>query len=179
LTLDLLAPLSGYRFFSPSRDVQDASSKAVSLLSDYGVETSMRLDVFQAKLAAEKNMKTSGEWERLDSESRRLVEKMIVEGKRVGLALPEKEKDELKALRKELESLCIQFIDKYNQENVSTNWHESIFHFSTELIREQYPSLLLNWKGFQRMSSLGTRNESKKIKRCMMSLLRNLISSLS
>jgi metallopeptidase MepB len=44
---------------------------------DYGVESSMRLDVFQAKLAAEKNIKSSGLWEKLSSEERRLVDKMV------------------------------------------------------------------------------------------------------
>jgi Zn-dependent oligopeptidase len=90
------------------------------MLRDYDVEISMRPDIFQAKLAAEKNMKSSGEWDRLDSESQRLVEKMIVDGKRAGLALPEEERDELKALKKALSDLCLQFSDNYNQENVST-----------------------------------------------------------
>lgn len=37
----------------------------------------MRLDVFQAKLAAEKNIKSSGLWEKLSSEEQRLVDKMV------------------------------------------------------------------------------------------------------
>jgi len=37
----------------------------------------MRLDVFQAKVAAEKNIKDSGEWENLSAEEKRLVDKMV------------------------------------------------------------------------------------------------------
>jgi hypothetical protein len=37
----------------------------------------MRLDVFQAKVNAEKNLKQSGEWEKLSHEEKRLVEKMV------------------------------------------------------------------------------------------------------
>jgi len=37
----------------------------------------MRLDVFQAKVAAEKNLKESGKWEKLGPEDQRLVEKLV------------------------------------------------------------------------------------------------------
>lgn len=37
----------------------------------------MRLDVYQAKVNAEKNIKASGEWEKLSAEEQRLVEKMV------------------------------------------------------------------------------------------------------
>lgn len=37
----------------------------------------MRLDVYQAKVAAEKNLKESGEWEKLSPEEKRLVDKMV------------------------------------------------------------------------------------------------------
>ena len=67
----------------------------------------MRLDVFNAKIAAEKNIKASGE--KLSKEEERLVEKMILDGKRSGLALPEKERTELMALQKEHQQACIEF----------------------------------------------------------------------
>jgi Zn-dependent oligopeptidase len=69
----------------------------------------MRLDVFQAKLNAEKNIKKSGEWDKLSSEEKRLVDKMILDGKRDGLALPEKERNELMALKKVLSQTCLEF----------------------------------------------------------------------
>lgn len=37
----------------------------------------MRLDVYQAKVNAEKNIKASGEWDKLSPEEKRLVEKMV------------------------------------------------------------------------------------------------------
>lgn len=69
----------------------------------------MRLDLFQAKVAAEKNVKESGQWEKLSSEEKRLVEKMILEGKRAGLALPEEKRNKLVDLKKELSQTCLQF----------------------------------------------------------------------
>lgn len=62
---------------SPSKELREASNNAESLCRDYGVESSMRLDVFRAKEAAEKNIKASGEWEKLSAEEKRLVEKMV------------------------------------------------------------------------------------------------------
>jgi Zn-dependent oligopeptidases len=70
-------PLSFYQNVSPSKELRDASNAAESLVRDFGVESSMRLDVFQAKVAAEKNIKESGEWEKLSAEEKRLVDKMV------------------------------------------------------------------------------------------------------
>lgn len=69
----------------------------------------MRPDVFKAKTAAEKNLRKSGEWEKLSDEQRRLVEKMVLDGKRAGLALPEKERELLMKLKKELSQACLDF----------------------------------------------------------------------
>ena len=60
----------------------------------------MRIDVFRAKQAAEKNIKASGK--KPCAEEQRLVDKMIQDGQRAGLALPEKQREELMKLKKEL-----------------------------------------------------------------------------
>ncbi len=70
-------PLSFYQNVSPDKDLRDASNDAEALVRDYGVDDSMRLDVFQAKTAAQKNIKESGAWEKLSPEEQRLVEKMV------------------------------------------------------------------------------------------------------
>lgn len=92
-----------------SKELRDASNDAEALVRDFGVESSMRLDVYQAKVAAEKNIKDSGEWDKLSSEKQRLVDKMILDGTRDGLGLPEKERTELMALKKELSQTCLEF----------------------------------------------------------------------
>ncbi|KAF8993112.1 zincin [Hymenopellis radicata] len=111
-------PLSFYQNVSPSKDLRDASNDAEALVRDYGVDDSMRLDVFQAKTAAEKNIKDSGAWEKLSPEEQRLVEKMVLDGTRAGLALPEKTRTELMELKKELSKLCLDFSKNFNEENV-------------------------------------------------------------
>ncbi|KAF8631796.1 hypothetical protein AX17_005011 [Amanita inopinata Kibby_2008] len=110
-------PLSFYQNVSSSKELRDASNEAEVRIRDFSVESSMRLDVYQAKVSAEKNIKASGEWDRLSSEEQRLVEKMILDGTRAGLALPEKAREELKQLKKELSQVCLEFSKNFNEEN--------------------------------------------------------------
>lgn len=71
-------PLAFYQNVSPVKELRDASNEAESLVRDFGVESSMRIDVFNAKVAAEKNIKESGQWDKLSPEEQRLVEKMVL-----------------------------------------------------------------------------------------------------
>ncbi|EIM81645.1 metallopeptidase MepB [Stereum hirsutum FP-91666 SS1] len=112
---NIAEPLAFYQNVSPSKELRDASNEAEVLTRDYGVEASMRLDVFAAKQAAEANIKASGK--KLNDEEQRLVEKMLLEGRRAGLALPEKERTELMGLKKELSQVCLEFSKNFNEEN--------------------------------------------------------------
>ena len=104
---NITEPLCFYQNVSPSKDLRDASNAAELLLRDFGVESSMRSDVFDAKVAAQKNIESSSRV--LTAEEQRLVEKMIVDGKRAGLALPEAQREELKELKKVLSQACLEF----------------------------------------------------------------------
>ena len=74
---DITNSLSFYLNVSPTKELRDSSNEAKSLLLDYGVECSMRLDVFRAKIAAKENAEASGQWDSLSPEQKRLVEKMV------------------------------------------------------------------------------------------------------
>lgn len=117
-------PLSFYQNVSPSKELRDASNEAEVQIRDFGVESSMRLDVYQAKVNAEKNLKASGEWDKLSPEEKRLVDKMILDGTRAGLALPEKEREELTRLKKELSQVCLEFSKNFNEENAVITFTE-------------------------------------------------------
>jgi Zn-dependent oligopeptidase len=103
----LTEPLIFYQNVSPSKELRDAANAAEVLLREYGIGVSMRLDVYQAKANAEKNIKASGR--KLNPEEERLVEKLILDGKRAGLDLPDKERNELEKLKKELSQTCVEF----------------------------------------------------------------------
>ncbi|KAL1748003.1 hypothetical protein HDZ31DRAFT_30713 [Schizophyllum fasciatum] len=110
-------PLCFYQNVSPSKELRDASNDAEGLCRHFGVTSSMRLDVFKAKAAAEKNLKSSGQYDKLSPEDKRLVDKMILDGKRAGLALPDDKRDALMSLKKELSQTCLQFSKNFNEEN--------------------------------------------------------------
>lgn len=57
--------------------MRDASNEAEVQIRNFGVESSMRLDVFQAKMNAEKNLKASGEYDKLSPEDKKLIERMV------------------------------------------------------------------------------------------------------
>lgn len=103
----LSEPLVFYQNVATSKELRDAANAAEVQLRDYGISISMRLDVYQAKLNAEKNIKASGR--KLGPEEQRLVDKSILDGKRAGLNLPEKERKELEKLQKELSQTCVEF----------------------------------------------------------------------
>lgn len=103
----LSEPLLFYQNVSTSKELRDAANAAEVLLREYGIEISMRLDIYQAKINAEKNIKASGR--KLNPEEERLVEKLVLDGKRAGLDLPDKERKELEKLKKELSQICVEF----------------------------------------------------------------------
>lgn len=78
------------------------------MFREYDVEVSMRLDLFEAKHAAQKTIEQSEKV--LSAEEQRLVSKMVRDGVRAGLALSEEKREELSKLKKELSATCLQFI---------------------------------------------------------------------
>lgn len=100
-------PATFYQNVSPSKELRDASNEAEQLTNDFGVESSMRIDVFNAKIAAQKNIEASGK--ELNPEEQRLVEKMVQDGTRAGLALPEADRERLTVWKKELSQVCLEF----------------------------------------------------------------------
>jgi Zn-dependent oligopeptidase len=76
---------------------------------------SMRTDVFKAVQDAAAHISSSGD--KLASEDQRFVDKVVLQGKRDGLALPEDEQTKLKSFRQELNKVQIEFNQNFNEEN--------------------------------------------------------------
>jgi Zn-dependent oligopeptidase len=104
---EITEPLSFYQNVSPSKKLRDASNEAEQLVQDFGVESSMRIDVYNAKVSAQKNIEASGK--KLNPEEQRLVEKMVQDGTRAGLGLPEADRERLTVWKKELSQICLEF----------------------------------------------------------------------
>ncbi|KDR70652.1 hypothetical protein GALMADRAFT_75898 [Galerina marginata CBS 339.88] len=110
-------PMAFYQNVSATKEIRDASRDAESLIRDFEIEASMRLDVFNSKAAAEKNIEEFDQWDKLIPEEQRLVEKMILDGTRSGLGLPVEKREELTNLKKELSQACLDFEKNVNEEN--------------------------------------------------------------
>ncbi|OSD07237.1 Metalloprotease [Trametes coccinea BRFM310] len=110
----IVGPLEFYQNVSTSQALRDASTEAESLIRDFRTDSSMRLDVFRAQQAAQKNIKESGKI--LSPEEQRLVDKVISNGARAGLALPDAEREKLSELKKQLEQACVEFSKNVNEE---------------------------------------------------------------
>ncbi|KAH9002641.1 Metalloprotease [Lactarius hatsudake] len=113
-------PLSFYQHVSTSKELRDASNEAEVLVRDFGVDSSMRIDVYNAKIAAQKNIESSGK--KLNQEEQRLVEKMVQDGTRAGLSLPEADRERLTEWNKELSQVCLEFSKNFNEENGSISF---------------------------------------------------------
>jgi metallopeptidase MepB len=101
-----------YNAVSTNKDLRDASSEAEQMLDDFGIESSMREDVFNLVDAVLKNK------EKLDPESQRLLEKDHKSFIRNGLSLPAGPKrDRFKEIKQRLSQIGIAFQKNLNEEN--------------------------------------------------------------
>ena len=95
---------------STNNALRDASTKSEGRARKYAKEASMRKDVYKAKVTAAANFRKTGAWDALSAEQKRLVDKMLLDGKRAGLALEKKEdKELLKRLKDDLSDACLKF----------------------------------------------------------------------
>ncbi|KAJ5095049.1 hypothetical protein N7532_007340 [Penicillium argentinense] len=104
--------LGFYQAVSMDQKLRDASSKAEELMDEFFIESAMREDIFQLVDAALKKN------EKLDPESRRLLEKEHKDFVRNGLGLPAgPQRARFKEIKKRLSQLSIEFQKNLNEEN--------------------------------------------------------------
>ncbi|GAM88336.1 hypothetical protein ANO11243_063690 [Dothideomycetidae sp. 11243] len=100
-----------YQAVSTDSKLRDASTEAEKQMDDFGIESSMREDVFGLVQAAVDKK------EKLDPESERLLDKTHKAYVRMGLGIPAGEKrDRFKAIKKRLSELGITFQKNLNEE---------------------------------------------------------------
>lgn len=100
-----------YQAVSTDKELRDASTEAEKLLDDFGIESSMREDVFKLVNAVVEKK------ESLDPESQRLLEKDHKSYIRNGLGVPAGPKrDRFKEIKKRLSEISIQFQKNLNEE---------------------------------------------------------------
>lgn len=97
---DAKMSLGFYQYVAVDAALRDAASAAETALDEYVTDQSLRLDIYNAKAAAFANLQASGA--KLEAEDQRLVNKLVLDGKRNGLHLSEEKRNEIAELQKEL-----------------------------------------------------------------------------
>jgi saccharolysin len=115
--------LTFYQHVSTDKEIRDASNKAEKLISDFGIESSQREDVYKSF----QTLLDSVDLAQLESETKRYLEKTVNEFKRNGLGLSVEERAKVKEIQKRLSDLSIQF-----SKNMGENT-ESILFTTEEL----------------------------------------------
>ena len=103
--------LTFYQHVSTNKDLRDAAAAAEVKLNEFDIDTKMRVDLFEAAKDAQA---AAGDLSR-EPEQARLADKIILDGKRNGLDLPEDKRKELENLKKELSGLCVKFQKTCNE----------------------------------------------------------------
>lgn len=79
------------------------------LIDEFRAIDELRVDIQDAKIVAEKNIRSSGDWDRLTPEERRLLEKLLLDGKRRGQSLPKEAQEEIVTIKKQLSDLITEY----------------------------------------------------------------------
>lgn len=108
----LESPLDFLQHVSPDKAIRDASVAAEKKLSAFGVEISMKKDLFDNVCTFKEKIGLDG----LTEEQKRWVEKTIIAGRRSGLHLGKETRDAITAIKKKIADLGTQFSFNLNED---------------------------------------------------------------
>ena len=103
--------LTLYQHVASVAELRKASSEADKKMSNFDIEMSMRLDVFEVVKCLVAQSDT------LVAEEKRCLEKFMLKGRKNGLETGEDQRNAIQKLKQEISDLCIEFQKNLNDEN--------------------------------------------------------------
>lgn len=113
-----------YKHMSTSKDLRDASLAASKKLDDFGIELWMRYDFFQAIKQFKESAVENKEWETLDAESQRYVDRILRDFDRNGMQFPEEKRLQIKALLTQISDLERDCSNNINNDKTKVEFKE-------------------------------------------------------
>ncbi|CAD6580150.1 MAG: hypothetical protein CYPHOPRED_001143 [Cyphobasidiales sp. Tagirdzhanova-0007] len=106
-------PAAFMQSVSTNKLVRDAATEATMKISDFSIESSMRKDIYIALQNVQQNTPANS----LGPESARLLERMLRDKRRAGLALPDDKQAKFKDIKTQISNKCIEFRKNCDEEN--------------------------------------------------------------
>ncbi|KAM0786272.1 hypothetical protein ACM66B_001752 [Microbotryomycetes sp. NB124-2] len=103
------------QYVSTDKDVRDASVAADKQAQDHGLSSLTRMDVYKALEAAKAHTEKNDI--KLNPEEQRLLDRLLLDRTRAGLALPDDERNQLLEINKRIMSLEVDFQKNCNEED--------------------------------------------------------------
>lgn len=97
------------------------------MIQEYDLEVCSRMDIYRALLAADKNISH----DQLDEESKRLIEKLMIERTRNGLHLKQEARERFNKLKNKINNLAIDFQKNLNEEQGKIWFTVQVRHLSS------------------------------------------------
>lgn len=101
---------------------------------DFGIESNMRKDIYEALQHAQQNTPANT----LDAPSQRLLDRLLRDRRRSGLALPEDKQTKFKDLKTQISNLCIEFRKNCDEEKGYLLFTKEELHGVPESVVEGY-----------------------------------------
>lgn len=92
-------------------ELRKASSEADKKMSNFDIEMSMRVNVFEVVKCLVAQSGT------LEAEEKRCLDKFMLKGRKNGLETGEEQRNVIEKLKQEISDLCIEFQKNLNEEN--------------------------------------------------------------
>jgi len=128
------ANIDFFQHVSPDKDLRDASAECSLKLQEFSIERSMNKKIYQKVAKVLENIENGKFKAPENPEDKRLLEKMDLDFRRNGLALPDDKLAELKELKKKLTNISIEFSRSIAEGIISIDIYIYIYFFYLFLI---------------------------------------------